>query len=176
MIYIRTIWICLFLIACSPIEEPSLPVDLQEMIPDQEIWDGKIEITSDGRLQSVVHAGHIKSFQKQKLTLFSDSVKVDFYDQQGRHTSLLTSQEAKIDDRSDLFVALGNVVVISDSGAVLKTERLYWDRRKKEIHSDTLAVMTTDVDSLRGYNFKANEDLTYWTIQNPTGQTFRRRR
>ncbi len=168
--------ICLLMSGCTQIEEPLTSANNQETVPDQEIWNGEIEITTNGRLQSIVYAGHIESFEKKKITLFSDSVRVDFYDKLGRHTSVLTSQKAKIEEKTDLFVAFGDVVVVSDSGAVLRTERLYWNKSREEIHSDTLVVMTTDVDSLRGYDFRANEDLTFWTLKNPTGQTFRQRR
>lgn len=37
-----------------------------------------------------------------------------------------------------------------------------------------MVVMTTQYDSLQGYVFEANEDLTSWQLQQPTGQTFRR--
>lgn len=166
---------CLFLIGCADLEEaPSNLVD-NASVPDQEIWNGRIEITSDGRKQSVVQAGHIEVFERKKVTLFSDGVIVDFYNKAGEHSSVLTSQRARIEEKADLFVALGNVVVTSDSGAVLRTERLYWERASRQVRSDTLVILTTELDSLRGFDFESNEDLTSWQLKNPTGQTFRKR-
>lgn len=163
------------LVGCSDLEEPATELVESTSIPDQEIWNGQIEITSDGRRQSVVQAGHIEVFEKQKVTLFGDGVTVDFYNSAGEHTSVLTSQRARIEERADLFVALGDVIVSSDSGAVLRTERLFWDRTDRQVRSDTLVILTTELDSLRGFDFESNEDLSSWQLKNPTGQTFRKR-
>ncbi len=167
---------CLLLIVgCSRVEEPVPKSPGTEALPDQEIWNGVIEISDDGKLKSVVRAGYIRVFEKKKLTLLDSGVVMDFYNEAGKHTSVLTAERAEIDERINLFVARGNVVVTSDSGEVLRTERLYWDKQKKRIRSDTLAVLTTDVDSLRGYNFESDENLTSWVLEQPTGQTLRRK-
>lgn len=144
-------------------------------IPDQEIWGGRIEITDDGRLQSLVNAGHIQLFEKKKWTLLDSGVVVDFFNNNGQHLSTLTSRRARVEEKTDLFVAQGNVVVVSDSGEVLKTERLYWNKDQRKITSDTLVVLTTKLDSLRGYDFEADENLNSWRLKNPKGQTLRQR-
>ena len=175
MRYVLLVIICVTLLGCTKVEEPQGLAEGEEKVPDREIWDGKIEITSDERKQSVVQAGHIESYEKEKITILSDGVIIDFYNKVGQHTSTLTSEQARMEEKTNLFVALGNVVVVSDSGEVLRTERLYWDRTERSILSDTLVILTTALDSVRGYDFKSNEDLTAWSLKNPTGQTFRRR-
>ena len=175
MQYVLVGVLCILLFGCSRVEEPQTLLSDKKQVPNREIWNGKIEISNDAQLQSIVQAGHIESFDKQKITLLNEGVIVDFYDKAGRHTSVLTSQRAKVEERTDLFMAFGNVVVVSDSGTVLRTERLYWDRTGRKIHSDTLVILTTELDSLRGYDFEAKEDLTAWRLKNPTGLTFRRR-
>lgn len=166
--------ILLILIGCTRVEEPSGDRNSVKM-PDQEIWNGKIEISENGKLQSVVRAGYMRIFEKRKQTFLDSGVVVDFYNKQGLHTSVLTADSAEIDERMNLFVAQGNVVVTSDSGAVLRTPRLYWDKDKQRIRSDTLAFLTTALDSLRGINFESDENLTSWSLAQPTGQTLRGR-
>ncbi|MBU0518585.1 LPS export ABC transporter periplasmic protein LptC [bacterium] len=159
---------------CAKIDDPSADNDEADKHPDQEIWGGKIEVTDNGVLKSVVQAGYMQYFEQERLTLLDSGVVVDFYNSKGEHSSVLTSRQAKIDERIDIFVALGNVVVTSDSGEILKTERLYWDKELKRIKSDTLAILLTELDSLRGYDFESDENLTDWILKNPTGQTMRR--
>ncbi len=164
----------LFLVlGCSRTPDTATKSATEVEFPDQVIWEGKIEIVERGDLQSVVNAGRISLFHKRKVTLLDSGVVVDFYSKAGRHTSRLTADSARVDDMQDLFVAQGNVVVASDSGATLRTERLFWDRARQKIHSDTLVVLTTEYDSLRGYKFESNADLTTWQLQQPVGQTFR---
>ncbi len=173
--FIIIIFGCLLFLGCARVDESGPVTTDDEVVPDQVIWNGKIEITDNGRLQSIVQAGYIQSFQKKKLTLLDSGVTVDFFDKRGRHTSVLTSERARVEEKSDIFLAQGNVVVVSDSGAVLRTERLYWDKKKRRVHSDTLVILTTDLDSLRGYDFEADENLNSWSLKKPTGRTFRRR-
>jgi LPS export ABC transporter protein LptC len=163
------------LIGCSRVPDTATKSDAGAEFPDQVIWEGQIEVVEKGDLQSVVKAGKISLFNKRKVTLLDSGVVVDFYNKAGSHTSRLTADSARVDDMQDLFVAQGNVVVTSDSGATLRTERLYWDRARRKIHSDTLVVLTTEYDSLRGYRFEAEADLTTWQLQQPAGQTFRRK-
>lgn len=169
-----TVLLLIFLVGCARLQEPKGPARESEEPPNQVIWNGKIEVTRDGKLQSVINTGRTQLFEKKKVTLLDSGVVVDFYNKLGQHTSKLTSQRARVEEAKDLFLAEGDVVVRSDSGALLRTERLYWDKTQQKIRSDTLVVMTTQYDSLRGYIFEANEDLTAWQLQKPTGQTFRR--
>lgn len=164
-----------FLSACSRIPDSTTKSESEVESPDQVIWNGKIEVVEKGDLQSVVNAGKISLFNKRKVTLLDSGVVVDFYNKVGKHTSRLVADSARVDDMQDLFVAQGNVVVASDSGAILRTERLFWDRARRKVHSDTLVVLTTEYDSLRGYKFESNADLTTWQLQQPMGQTFRRK-
>ncbi len=159
---------------CSTVQETGVPTDETGTLPDQVIWDASIEVVDDARLQSVVYAGRVRSWEKERTTLLDSGVVVDFFDRAGRHTSTLTSQRAQIVESQDLFLAEGEVEVVSDSGAVLRTERLYWDQGRQRIRSDTLVVLVSAMDSLRGYDFESNEDLTSWQLEQPTGQTFRR--
>jgi len=161
-------------VGCSRDQEAA-PVNGQgQSLPDRTIWNGTIEVMEAGRLQSLVQAGRIETYDRTRTTLMDSGVVVDFFNSAGQHTSQLTSRAARIEEGRDLFLAEGDVVVTSDSGATLYTERLYWDRQRQRIRSDTLVTMTTDFDSLRGFDFESNEDLTSWTLQRPTGTTFRR--
>jgi LPS export ABC transporter protein LptC len=163
----------LIVVGCSSVGESGKKVADTKPLPDQEIWNGRIEISNRGLKQSLVRAGHIQLFEDRNVTLMDSGVIVDFYNNQGQHSSVLTSYRARLEEKHDFFLAEGNVVVTSDSGAVLRTERLYWDRENRKIRSDTLVTMTTQYDSLRGFEFDANEDLRSWQLKRPTGMTFR---
>ncbi|HNB58495.1 MAG TPA: hypothetical protein PKV06_16085, partial [bacterium] len=69
--------------------------------------------------------------------------------------------------------AYGNVVIVSDSGVSMQTEKIYWDHQKQRIFADGLVTMTTDEDTLRGYQFESNKDLTNWKMKNASGRSAR---
>ncbi len=164
----------LCVIGCSKMPESQTGEGGASQAPNQVIWNGRIEVIEGGKLKSVIQAGKISTYEKRKITELDSGVVVDFYNSRGIHSSQLTSRCARIEELTDLFMAQDSVVVVSDSGAMLRSERLYWDRKAHKIRSDTLVVMTTEYDSLRGFDFQADEDLTSWSLQRPTGQTFRR--
>ena len=171
---LKSLFFLLCVIGCSKLPESQTGVGGPSQEPDQVIWNGRIEVIEGGKLKSIIQAGKISTYEKRKITEMDSGVVVDFFNSRGIHSSQLTSRRARIEELTDLFMAQDSVVVLSDSGAKLRSERLYWDRKARKIRSDTLVVMTTEYDSLRGFDFEANEDLTAWSLQQPTGQTFRR--
>ena len=147
----------MFVIACSKLPESQMGEGGESRAPDQVIWNGRIEVIEEGKLKSIIQAGKISTYKKRKITELDSGVVVDFYNSRGVHSSQLISRRARIEEITDLFMAQDSVVVVSDSGATLRSERLYWDRKERKIRSDTLVVMTTEYDSLRGFDFLTSD-------------------
>ena len=73
----------------------------------------------------------MEKYNEKSHILLDTNVTVDFFDQDERHTSILTSDVAEIDQKTNNMKASGNVVAISDSGITLFSEILFWDSKKK---------------------------------------------
>ena len=141
-------------------------------LPDQESWNATVLITRNGKTVGVLKAGHVQKFSKKNLTLMDDSIKVDFYDEQGHHKSVLTALGGKVNDINQNMEAYGHVVVVSDSGLTLHTDTLKWDNRTQKIYSDIPIMLTTDQgDTLYGDRFKSSPDLMNYEIENPHGKS-----
>lgn len=167
----------LLLFACSnEQQQPSTTAtDTGEAVelPDQESWESTIMLTRDGKRMAEVWAGYLASYNKRNETVLKDSVHVDFYDREGRHKSVLTSREGIVDNRTKNLTAIGNVVVVSDSGIVLETEELMWDNQKQKITSDVSVKFTTLIDTLIGDSFVSDPDLVNYEIKNARGYSKR---
>jgi LPS export ABC transporter protein LptC len=98
---------------------------------------------------------------------------VDFYNQDGNHNSVLTSREGVVDNNTHNLTAIGNVIVVSDSGIVLETEELMWDNRKQKIISEVAVKFTTLIDTLIGDSFISDPDLANYEISNARGYSRR---
>jgi hypothetical protein len=94
------------------------------------------------------------------------------FNAEGEHSSVLTADSGVVKGE-DSLIAIGNVVVISDSGVILETERLFWDRMRGGVRSDTAVVLTTETDTLYGDGLISDEGLNNWEIFNPRGKTVR---
>lgn len=158
--------------SCSSGREDETAISDSGIYPDQESWQAVMRVTKDGRTTGLINAGHIQKFSAKKITLMKDSLKVDFFDVQGNHTSVLTSQGGKIlDDRQDM-TAYGNVIVVSDSGLTLFTDTLRWNNKDQKIYSDIPVKFISDEgDTLYGDSFKSDPDLVNYEIENPHGKS-----
>jgi LPS export ABC transporter protein LptC len=153
-------------------EHRTLPDSTMEL-PEQEIWNSTIIMSRDGATTSIIHAGHIARYKQKTETLLDSGVTVDFYDKQGRHTSVLTSNEGMVKGEENDLSAWGNVVIVSDSGQVLRTEAIRWDAATEKIVSDTFVTITSALDTLYGIGLVSDAQLENWEIKKPTGKTYR---
>ncbi|MBN1895420.1 LPS export ABC transporter periplasmic protein LptC [bacterium] len=167
------VFICLaaFLLAASGCRRSGKGA-VEEVAPSglqQEGWNSVILISSSGRLQARVQYGHMVQRENSRLIHFDEGVGVDFYDETGRHNSRLDSEKGIYDEESQDVTGLGRVVVVSDTGITLKTERLRWIQKKEKIVSDTHVVFIQEGDTLYGVGFESDSDLKNWELETPSG-------
>ncbi len=161
------------LLACGSLDDIDLGSS-REGRPDQESWNSTIIMTKAGAKQAIVQAGHMEKYDDQQYIFLTDSVAVDFFDPDEVHTSLLLSDEARIDERTDFMTALGNVIVISDSGITMFTDTLDWNAELELIYTNDEVMITTEHnDTLYGTGFESDAALESWKILQPHGVTER---
>lgn len=174
LLCILSVWI--FFGGCGVEKQETISTVTEEKeYPSQEGWNSEIRLSKAGKLQAVVHYGHMMKYEKRKIVFFDEGVEVDFYDNKGNHTSHLTSEKGEYHENTEDVLGRGNVVVVSDSGVTLSTDVLRWDNRLGKILSDTtVMVTTTDSDTLYGLGFESDPDLNHWIIKKPWGVSQRR--
>ena len=97
-------------------------------------------------------------YEKKDLT-HARGVHVDFFDKEGKHTSIMDADSGVIKERRQEFEALGNVVVVSDGGVKLETESLRWDPQKQRVVTDDFVKITKEGDVVYGYGLEADQKL-----------------
>ena len=143
--------------------------------PDQESWNTTVKITKEGRIAGLVQAGYVRKFTKKQKTFLYDSIKIDFFNQEGQHNSVLYAQGGEVNDKVQDMIAYGNVVVVSDSGLTLYTDTLKWDNKKQKLYSDIpIMITTSEGDTLYGDRFISDPDLTNYEIVNPRGKSIKK--
>ena len=147
----------------------------REGLPDQESWGVIIILTDQGIMRAKVESGHLEKYNEKEFILLNNNVKVDFFDANENHTSVLTSQEAEVDQKSNDMKAFGNVVVVSDSGITLYSEALSWKSKDEKLQTkEEIMITTLDNDTLYGIGFESDSDLKNWQIIQPSGVTGRK--
>jgi LPS export ABC transporter protein LptC len=153
---------------------PTAAVELTAGFADQEIFGATVRLSQEDRPRLTLTTAHLRRFESKRLLLLEGGVHADFYDNMGLHKAVLTSREGEVEEGVNRLVAKGNVVVVSDSGAVLRSEELHYDPEVGRIEADGFVTITSPQDSLAGEGFSAATDLTDWEIKNTSGATWRK--
>jgi len=162
---------CLFLTSCQKIE-----TDLGDLsgkgLPEQEGWGVEITLSESGLIRAIIKANHLQKFETDKKVNLDGNVVADFFDVDEKHTTLLLSEYAEIDENTKFMKAIGHVIVVSDSGITLVTDTLSLDQENELIFTeDTVRLTTTNMDTLYGIGFESNIHLSEWKILKPWGVT-----
>jgi LPS export ABC transporter protein LptC len=172
---ILTILATLFFGACNSDDKYTQVDRKARNIPDQESWETTYEISKNGVPRAIIWAGYTAKFNKLSEIHFSDSVHIDFYDEFGNHDSELFSDSGLVYEKNKNIVASGNVVLISDSGFVLETEKLHWNNTDQRIYSTIETIIMTDKDTLIGDAFESDPSIKNYQIINPRGISYRQK-
>jgi len=143
-------------------------------LPSQESWKSTITFSDSGIVKAIVTAGHIYAFDNSRITYMDSGVVIDFFDEFGKHTTVLTSRSGSVDEGTNNLEAIGNVVVTSDSGTVVKTEKMFWDNAKQLIHSLEFVHITSPTEDLQGTGFESDHNLRNYRIFKVTGTAERK--
>jgi LPS export ABC transporter protein LptC len=167
--------LAILLTGCEEKVRPSVLSGVSSaQLPSQESWNSTITFTDSGVVKSIVNAGHIYAFDNSKITYMDSGVVVDFYDENGAHTSRLTSRKASVDEGTSNLEATGNVVVTSDSGTVVRTEKMFWTNATQLIHSPDFVHITSPTEDLKGTGFESDHNLRNYRIFKVTGTAERK--
>ena len=138
--------------------------------PDAESWNATITLTNEGAKRAVIRSGHLEKYNERKYILLDQNVDADFFNAEEVYTTNLKSEIAKIEEDRDFLIAIGNVIVVSDSGITLFTDTLSWDNLKERVFTkDSVIFITENQDTLYGVGFESDIELDNWKILKPTG-------
>ncbi len=160
------IFLCL---GCRSQEQPPVTPPNYEG-PDQEGWNSRITVTSNGRTSAIIQYAHMEKFSKRRETKFDGGIVVDFYNTTGQHTSNLVAERGVLYEENSDVEAIGKVVVKSDSGMTVWTPRLRWENtRQKIVSNEVVTIATAERDTLHGQGFVSDQNLKVWSIRRPSG-------
>ena len=100
-------------------------------MPDQESWDVTIILSEKGIMRAKIKSGHLEKYHEKSFVFLDSNVVVDFFDKEEKHTSLLNSKYAEVNQKSNNMKAMGDVIAVSDSGITLFSQSLIWDAKKE---------------------------------------------
>ena len=165
----RCLFVLIFQLACQS-NELQRSGETRQGRPDAESWDAVITLTNKGAKRGVIRSGHLEKYNDKEFILLDQNVDADFFNEEEVFTTNLKSLVAEIDEEEDFLVAIGNVVVVTDSDVTLFTDTLSWDNQKEKVFtSDSVIFITEKKDTVYGIGFESDIELNNWKILQPTG-------
>lgn len=164
MMIIASILVGTFL-SCQNKNELWPSEKVRQEAPDQESWNSTVTFTVKGNKRAIIRAGHMAKYFHTRITLIDQGLEVQFFDEEGRPSSMLTAQRGIVNERTQDLEAIGKVVVISLKGTKLETEKLHWDPKKGKIVSDEFVRLSTGKGIVTGIGFEADQSLEHWSIK-----------
>ncbi|MEA1987329.1 MAG: LPS export ABC transporter periplasmic protein LptC [Candidatus Marinimicrobia bacterium] len=165
------LFILLFLFACAKISQEEVVKDI--VVPDQESWNSITLISNKGKKSAIIFSGHLVKYEHSGDIFLGDSVNVDFFNKMGEHVSILISDSGIVNERTQNLKAIGNVVLISDTGYTMYTDELIWISDSEKVFTEGDIELYSEEDTLYGTGFTSDVKLENWTITEPHGKTFR---
>ncbi len=159
----------LLIFGCEEKLKPTV-VPVTGRLPDQESWNSTVVFSDSGETRGILKAGHLLVFNNENKTYLGDSIRVDFFNDQGQHTSYLTADSGIVDNNTNNLEAIGNVYVHSDSGTSLWTQKLFWNDRTQKVTSDVYVKIKSPKETIEGVGFESDRDLTNYRIFNVSGE------
>ncbi len=153
----------LLLPACGNDEPTSRGVAVEDGMPTQTMSNAVMRQSSVRGLLWVLKAERAYKYEEDDPTEL-ETLFIEFYDGTKEVKSTLTSKAGWIDPDSQSLVAEGNVVVVTEEGERLETERLEWDPKTENVRTDLPFVLYRAEDKVTGIGIVASPDLGTYTV------------
>jgi LPS export ABC transporter protein LptC len=128
-----------------------------------------MRFTNEGLSRATLKAGRIRVYDKRRQTVLDSSVRVDFFDREGKHSSVLTARWANINDQTKFMVAYDSVKIVSDSGTTVYTDSLTWNNETQRINSPAnVKIVERSGRVTTGRGFESDQSLSNYKILRTT--------
>jgi LPS export ABC transporter protein LptC len=161
---------CLFFFGCE--NDPELVNRVTERKANiEEAYNIQSFLSQNGTLKAkLVSPFMIRYALDTSYLEFPKKLHVDFYDSTGKVESQVDALYGKyFETRSQVYLR-DSVVVFNIKGDTLRTPDLWWDQNTRKFYTDKfIRLRTKDKRLYGGKGFEANQDLSGYTIFQPTG-------
>lgn len=161
---------CLFLYGCENDVE-KLNAWTKKKIMVEEATNVESLLSQEGKLRAKLTAPLMFRYQSDTIYIeFPKKLHVDFFDSTGKRESQLDALYGKYFESLNKVYLRDSVVVANIKGDTLRCPDLWWDQNTRKFYTDKLVrLKTVDKQIYGGRGMEADQDLSGWSIFEPTG-------
>ena len=100
---------------------------------------------------------------------FPQGIYLEQFDIELKVQASLKADYAYYDENAKQWTLRGNVHALNRKGEQFDTPEMKWDQKSHRVYSDTSIHITREKSIIEGVGFDSNEEMSKYTILNPTG-------
>ena len=166
------IYFVLFVIGCTQVEDVDLSKRKKDF-PSRTLINANVVFKDSGFLKVNLRSPLIEEYAMidSPYTKFPKGLEMNYYNKNIDSPGYLRANWAVMNEMKGWYEGRGDVLVISEKGDTLKTQKLFWNKNKRQIFTqDTVYIITKTGDSLQANNgLEAKDDLTEYMLFNNQG-------
>ncbi|NLP02028.1 MAG: LPS export ABC transporter periplasmic protein LptC [Fibrobacter sp.] len=163
----------LIVISCSGKKE-SLPVSNEGIeVPFQEFGQAALYFYNKDYVQWKLESEIMRKPITDTGHILVTPVRLTMFDSVGNATTRVLSDSGSTDGSMESFIVWGNVFIRARDSLVIRTERLWWNKGRRKVESDTFVqIETKKGDVLRGKGLDAVEDFSIFSFKSDVSGKF----
>lgn len=151
------LWGAFFFVSCGA-QEPAVKPPAQTF-PSSEATNATTVFLTGAVVTTKIKSGRIVNYAERD-SAWAYELLVDFFNEAGKHTSLLLADSALLREHQRGLEVFGHVRIRADKGTTLTSEQLAWNDSSRTISTDGYVVITRGDDVMAGYGFQSDPELT----------------
>ena len=131
-----------------------------QMFPSSEATNATTVFLTGAVVTTKIKSGRIISYSDRD-SAWAYELVVDFFDEAGKHTSVMHADSALVREHQRGLEVFGRVDITTEKGTKLNSDHLAWNDSTRVIHTDGYVVIKRDKDVMAGYGFESDPELTH---------------
>ncbi|MGM9837723.1 MAG: LPS export ABC transporter periplasmic protein LptC [Paludibacteraceae bacterium] len=150
---------------------PSVEVVGREAMPVLDANKVSTLISDSGVTRYRINAEQWQIYDKAQPSYwdFPRGIYIEKFDEELNVNASLRSDHAQYDEDAQIWRLEGNVYAVNQEGEIFETPLLFWNQRTERVYSDSAIKITRATSIINGVGFESNQEMSQYTIKNPTG-------
>lgn len=161
----------LILVACAEKQRDYVAnVTDGETSPTMTTLDVETFISDSGYTRYHISTPTWQMFEEatEPFWRFPQGIDLQQYDLQLRPDATMVCDSAIYYSRKKLWQLDGHVMMVNTLQDTFLSQQLFWDQVKRNVYTDSFIHIVRSDRIIEGYGFSSNENMTSYTINNPT--------
>nr|WP_303316998.1 LPS export ABC transporter periplasmic protein LptC [Flavivirga sp. MEBiC07777] len=126
--------------------------------------------TDSGRVTANLLSAKMLDYSNRDFPFneFTGGITLYVFDEENKKSTIISDYAISY-DKTGLIDLQGNVVITTHDGNVLKTEQLYFDKKREWLFTNVPVTFTTKQDVIKGNGFDSNLKFTNAEVLEVTG-------